>query len=308
MVQFDPERDAKIANEIINGNFCNIINNSKIYGNDIIYMKKLGFKNIYEMRKYYKLYAWTNEILKKYYNSISLKNKTTLCVTSSADHILHAILAGSTHIDAFDINPLAKYYAMLKIAMVRTYDLHNLLNKYNETYTRHAQSLPLCLKNDIDLEEIKFLLSDEVLAFWKIIFEKNKNLDDLFRDDGYHYDISDYCAYFDDQKYNLLQKRLEKSLITYSDLDISKTEQYGLLPLDCYDAIFLSNISENYFNKSDDVLDNCSQLLKNGGVLYNYHCKSSITSSDKRCLKFKNLARANKSNNNVGVVMYQKSR
>ena len=65
-----------------------------------------------------RIYPFANDILNSSVN-IDLTGKKSLVVTSSGDHALHAILAGSTDITSFDINRFCKYYSALKIALIK---------------------------------------------------------------------------------------------------------------------------------------------------------------------------------------------
>lgn len=210
------------------------------------------------MHDYARIYPWTNEILAKYYDYEDLKDKKALCVTSSGDHTLHAILAGATYVDSFDKNPLAKYYAKLKNAMILTYDYPNFLMQFD--YCKYV-------KRNVRLNELSQFLDDDAKEFWESILKNpdyNYNL--LYRLDGYNSSFKMNCAYFDKDIFNDLKKKLENSTITYHDLNILNYKKYK--QLDRYDAIFLSNVVEH----SDiRALFYAGNLLNKNGVLYNHH-------------------------------------
>ena len=59
--------------------------------NDYGLRKKVEENNLTDFESGDKIYCWSNESLKKYYNK-NILGKKALTVTSSGDHMLHAIL------------------------------------------------------------------------------------------------------------------------------------------------------------------------------------------------------------------------
>lgn len=211
---------------------------------------------------YNKIYPWTNEVLSLYYNYEDLTAKKALCVTASGDHTIHAILAGATYIDSFDVNKLTKYYANLKIAMIRRYELKKFLEQFENNY----------VKSDINLEELSEFLSESEILFWKNVFQNPKyDNNSLYRKDGYYSDKEENCAYLNEQNYNILKERLRHVKIVYHDLNISTYETDE--NLSTYDAIFLSNIAEY---SGIGVLKCGKKLLNKNGVLYDHHNATRI--------------------------------
>lgn len=290
---FDPEKDAIYTNIIKDTGFFYDSKTSKKL------LSTLGYDDKNEFKSYNAIYPWTNEIIKKYYNYKKLTNKNALCVTASGDHALHAILAGATKIDSSDKNPLAKWYAMLKIALIKTYDLKNFKNQFNELPIRSKE--PSILKPDIDLYEIKSFMDDDALKYWELVLKENTEyFNTLFRADGFKCDIENCCDYLNDKNFRKLKEKLKNANITYYDLDIVK--QDNKFPL-MYDAIFLSNIQEYYHN--EDLLAQCGKLLNKNGVIYNYHCFGNIKRTKNEGLRYMKKINSFK-DSGIGVSIHKK--
>ena len=271
----DPEKDIFFANVIYEEGMICLRYNSKLYYYQLV---DPSFElEETDMERYSALYPWSNEILSSYYNYENLNNKTVLCTTGSGSHIIHAALAGSNNITAFDINPLAKWYAALQIALIKTYDYKNYIKQFDMHSIKIAfnkkYKLP-CIKKDIDLDSLSDNLSNEEMYFWKKVLEgKLKNTFNLFRCDGFVLPLREICAYYNKNNYNKAKERLLNTNISYFDLDITNEEEIKMLAT--YDTIFVSNILEYYNYKSEETLTLWSKLLNENGVLYVYYCREN---------------------------------
>lgn len=267
----DPEKDAFIANVLYQEGIEDFHFNLQLYYT----LSKPSFKlTPQDKKRYCSLYAWSNEAISKYYNYKDLTNKNALCVTSSGAHPIHASLAGATKIDAFDINPLAKWYSALQVALIKAYDLKSYMNQFDSCQINDNFSYPY-IKNSIDLKEIRPYLTDDELKFWQLLLKnKFKKTFNLFRTDGYLLPLEENYAYFDEEIYNKTKKRLNNTTINYFDLDITSPKERQVLST--YSVIFLSNIAEYYENEdnisSKDILESCGGLLSEEGILYSYNC------------------------------------
>ena len=246
------EQDIKAAIKIMDG--------KKVYGYD-------------------KIYSWTNEVLPSYFNYRRFQTRRACCPTSSGDHLAHASLAGANYIDAFDNNPLTKYYASLKIAILRTYD-----------YSHMCQFLfkPFVNKN-INLNDISWNLTEKQLYFWREVF-KHQSYDNynLYHQDnqGYYTPMEQNCIFFfDEGSFKRTQKSLESTKIVYHDINITSPNETK--ELTGYDVIFLSNIHEyTEYNSLDILYKNCSELLLPNGTLYQYHCMTEPTDNHNKKNKY----------------------
>lgn len=210
----------------------------------------------------FKLYPWSNEHIEKYYNYYDLTNKKALCITGSGDHAIHAAMAGADIIDCVDINPLAKYYQALKIALILTYD--------EKTFFKHFKNRgKKILAHNINLNDIKEYMEDEIFIFWNEIinsksFKKNGR---LFRNDGFPTKFS--------LNYDVLKESLMTTKIKYYDSDI---KDFTLRKDKQYDAIFLSNCLEwNCSTIRNVLISKTLNLLCENGVLYDAYIKRDFS-------------------------------
>ena len=208
------------------------------------------------------LYTFSNEHIKKYYNYMDLTNKKTLCVTASGDHILYSVLAGSSDITSCDINPLSKYYAKLKIAMIKCYDEKHF-NEYTDYY--------FGIDKKINLDDLKKYLDDETYYFWKhVLYSRCYNAFLYRTDSGTKEEYPNY---------NLLKEKLFDCKITFIDKDITKL---GKRHNNKYGAIFLSNIFDWMpFCNTYETLKTISNYLTPDGVMYDVKVNGSYLYHDK---------------------------
>ncbi len=208
---------------------------------------------------YDKIYPWTNECLSTYYDLYDLENKNALTVTSSSDHAMHAILAGCKSVDSFDKNKLSKYYADLKIALIKTLTYDEFMNFYKDK----------SFFENLDLQTLSYNLSDNTKEFWQEFYNnsKSKRRYKLFKNDGYVDPVKSDIKYLDEDQYYKLKNNLYDANITYYDSDIRTLEKNKL-----YDVIFLSNILDFYGTKErKSILNICSNLLNEEGIIYVYN-------------------------------------
>ncbi len=270
----DPEKDAFIANVLYQEGIEDFHFNLEAYYN----MLKPSFKlTTQDKKRYCALYGWSNEAISKYYNYKDLTNKSALCVTSSGAHSIHASLAGAIKIDSFDINPLAKWYSALQIALIKTYDIKSYMNQFDsyEIIKDISSYKLLCIKNNIDLSELSNHLTDDETKFWQLLLKnKFKKTINLFRTEGYLLPIEENYAYLSEDLFNKAKEKLNKTIINYFDLDITNPKERQVLS--SYAAVFLSNIAEYYVDDKllsyKDILQACGNLLNDEGILYSYNC------------------------------------
>ena len=198
------------------------------------------------------IYPWTNENLSDYYEK-KLSGKRVLSVTSSGDHLLHAVLGGSKDIVAFDINHFAKYYAALKIALIKKYDYDDFFD-YIECLICECPFLFINIINDVK----EYLTTDEYL-FWKeyidIISSKKyllcnpKTLFNIIADKTFN-------AYYDRNTYRILKDKLFDAAVHGQISKQLKTDS------DIRTYLIERNIPT--VTNEDALPDNwCSALLKN---------------------------------------------
>ena len=223
---------------------------------------ELAFELLYTRQSVddFKLYPWSNEGIHKYYKYYDLKDKDVLCITGSGDHALFAANNGAKEIDCLDKNPLCKYYLALKIALILAYDEKNFFRHFSSKKNK-------ILITEINLDEIKPYLDENVYIFWKEIisskiFKKNKR---MFRDDG-----SPTKFKMDYQK---LKENLSKVKINYYDGDL---KNYLITTSKKYDVIFLSNVLEWECCSKEEILSNSQKVLNDNGVVYDTYIKRNF--------------------------------
>ena len=232
--------------------------------------------NLTDFMCYGPVYPFTNEGLASYPKS-SLENKKTLSVIGSGDHILHAIYRGSNDVTGFDINRFCKYYAGLKIAMIRTYDFKrfkkNILamtrytcfkaNKKTEQYDIYNRVFN-DVSNLLTPEETKFFI-----RFLKLYNDIDPHLYlPFFARDGSCFSKTFYT---DQNKYDNLKNKLNGVSIRYVDCGIDKLKRKLN---DTYDVIYISNIIDRVttFRSSAGfkILPKLYNILNPEGVIYDY--------------------------------------
>ena len=207
------------------------------------------------MERFNSIYPFTSENIAGYMRNLDLTNKRIITVTGSADHILNAILQGSTDVTTFDVNPLTKMYMDLKISAIK-----------NLSYDDFINLLLFESDTNLDYNIISSLdMSKESKMFWLEKLSKCNNNGNKLRNSSLFY--TKYFnpdsklwqnLYLEKSKYLSLKQKLNNSKIAFintslSDLKIDKD----------YDYMFLSNISD-YLNLiySDDSLKEFRNLLK----------------------------------------------
>ena len=213
--------------------------------------------------------------------------KTALLPTSSGDHQLEAILKGITDITNYDINKLAKYFAKLKFAAIKS------LKK--DEYIKYMYEDIL---NKEILSYIKDYLDDNTYQYWNELFTKctkddiyfrlfkkmgiySKNGEVINNIDFSKYCALNFCSYLEEDNYKKVQEKLDSVKMNYIDSDILEIKE----KLDRnYDFINLTNIHQNIntnpfrdgalkFSKA--CLDLIEYLNDDGKILLNYLYKNN---------------------------------
>lgn len=231
---------------------------------DISYLNKvLSLKNVKDLYNNYFcwLYPFTNENINGYYSKLYFKNKSVLTVAASGDHILNAFIMGADSIDAFDSNPLAKYYVELKIAAVKSLPLEEfILFLYNKSNFRIS---PYYLNKNVYLK-VRNKLSGDYRTFWDYVFEnytpKQLYKSFLFTDDFLNLSaLFKANMYLNEENYEKLKRILENKTVVYHDIFLQEIQNIDKV----FDLIILSNIPAflNRMYKSN-YLKNLKELIE----------------------------------------------
>lgn len=185
--------------------------------------------------KYGKIYPFNNEELNTYYKDFNYDGPV-LCVASSADHLLHAILQGATDITLFDINRLTKYYCMLKLAGIKTLSYKEFFDYFKVT------SEKLNLVNVELYKKVRRVLQAEDRCFWDDVISDGLTVNNFYNG---IFDVEPVNnAYYDeDVYYDLQSKSLSIKPPKFIETDVFDLPK-KLSANDKFSSIFLSNISD----------------------------------------------------------------
>ena len=212
---------------------------------------------------YDQIYPFNNEHIKLYYDNLDY-SLGTLCVASSGDHMLHAILKGTDKIVMFDINKLTSYYCNLKLAAVKSLS-HK---EFFDFFGKCCDLSPMLSRRDL-FEKIKSSLKEEDKYFWEELYKVGLiESDKLFNLICTPMDN----AYYDKDKYERLQENANKfeypKFICCNVLNLPS----HLKDEDVFSAMLLSNI-QGYLKKEDNFpkliySDLNNHLAINGKIQY----------------------------------------
>ena len=231
---------------------------------DINYLNRImSLKNIVHLYDNYFcwLYPFTNENINGYYSNMDFNDKNVLTVVSSGDHIINAILMGASEVDAFDINPLAKYYVELKIAAIKSLSFEEfLLFLYNKSTFK----IPKYYLNKDIYKKIRNELSGNYREFWDYVFEtytpKQLYKSFLFTDD--FLDLSSLLkanSYLKEENFYRLKEILKYKKVTYYDISLIDIKNIDKV----FDLIILSNVpafSNRIYKR--DFIKNLKELIE----------------------------------------------
>lgn len=236
----------------------------------------MSYKNRKDVKdnRFFWIYLFTNENIKKYYSYIDFKEKDVLCVTSSGDHTLNALLYGAKSVTSFDINPIAKYYSELKIAAIKTLSLEEfILFFYDKKLLTYKYFF-----NKKTYKKFSNNLQKEYKVFWDYFFNTYNKIDIfksyLINDDYLTLKgLLEVNSYLNEENYYKLRDILNDKKITYYDLNLKDIDTIN----NKFDIILLSNLPaflERIYDK--DYLKNLKNTIniisrENAKVVVNYY-------------------------------------
>lgn len=209
------------------------------------------------MERFASIYPFTTENISGYMKGLDLTNKKIITVTGSADHIINAILLGTTHIVTFDVNPLTKKYMDLKLAALKELSYEEFLEVF--LYDT-KKSLAYNIISSLNMtEDSKKFWINQLQLYNKdgLVLKKSK----LFNTKYFNPKSKLWQnMYLSKENYELVKQRLNHVKIEF----ISKSLQ-GLKLTEQYDYMFLSNISD-YIN----LMYNKDALTKYRDLVYTF--------------------------------------
>lgn len=239
---------------------------------------------IFGTEKYQSIYMFATENIHEVINSIDVKDKSILTVSSSGDHIFNMLLNGAKSIEAYDINYFTKYYFYLKESAIRTLNY----NEFIDFFFGRKYSLKKDVFNEqkfkLVIENIK---DKESKLFWDILLSgcggKRLYKSNLFFRNHYskntYIECNDYLR--KEENYKALQQLLNNYNYTFYLVNIFN--DISNIPNKEYDIIYLSNILDRIIGKDKletikkikDIIIKVKEYLSPNGVLgicylYNY--------------------------------------
>ena len=213
------------------------------------------------MERFNNIYPFTTENIAGYMNDLDLTNKKIITVTGSSDHIINAILKGSTNITTFDINPLTKYYMDLKLSAIRELSFEvflKILLNYNNS----------SLDKDIILN---LNMNKESKEFWIKQYTLYKNGVNLKQSSLFN------TKYFNPQSKIWQNLYLEKSISNISDYLNKLFEKNSLINYNKLLTSYLNYVKYIYFAYLYDIgnsnprseiddLNKVTQIFKNVNI------------------------------------------
>lgn len=209
---------------------------------------------------YDNIYPFTNDRLKDIFKTLDTSNGV-LTVTASGDQALMAILNGAPYVKMFDINHLAKYFAIFKFTSISclSYDEFIRLYKINELFSNYIAG-GFLTNPDVKLYNKVCSNMDYVCArFFELLYEfmETATVGEKFNLVNIKY-YPKLAGYLTRNDYEELKWKI-KNISAFDFIDCSIFNLKQNLGNEIYSAMVFSNIS-SYFNKSE--LENYLKLLK----------------------------------------------
>lgn len=216
-------------------------------------------------RYFEKIYPFTTENIKGYYDKLDFENKDVLTVGSSGDHTLNLYTKKVNSVDFFDINSFSKYYFDLKVGAIKSLSYEEFFKYfcycgYPRSYNFNDETFNIEL-----YRKISPYLNEKTKYFWDSLYLENSGYEirrsDLFTSDEENCGILQKVnSYLDEKNYYELQDHIHEYKNphfynkAFNELDIKKK----------YDVIMLSNIAQylKYIYKENPLKEFKNDILK----------------------------------------------
>ncbi len=198
------------------------------------------------------IYIGTNENHRGVLSAIDVYNQSILCPCGGGDFALNALANDALNVTVFDIDILAKYMLILKIAAINTF---SNCEDFKAFFTFGEDFFAPKV-----FEKIKKQLHSENCQIWEFIYAETQK---IYGTDASIYQTSllkhelqqtlaiqsQYNLYYDEYAYKNLQKRLQTEVIRVFDFSIS--DLCKITNKETYNILYLSNILQYYQNIAD---------------------------------------------------------
>lgn len=203
------------------------------------------------------VYQWSNERLTSVFKIINVQDKRVLCVTSSGDYGVHAILNGAKAVSCFDVNRYCKYYARLKTLMIKKLS-------YNEFHT----AMKLDYNFLFYLKKSLPVLPAGERYFWEHMINSPIDLKLFFADDR-KMSLSDDNALFNEDDFLNAKRLLGNFKTRYVDAELLSLPQRLE---ERFDVVFVSNIFDYVFSngKVNRLVPVLESIVSDNGVVCDY--------------------------------------
>lgn len=235
----------------------------QIIDNDFVHLKKLALFGPEKRGRFFdysNIYPFTNDKLKDIYKELDC-SKGALSVTASGDQALMAILNDAPKVTMFDINHLAKYFALFKFTAIESlsYDEFIKLYKVNVPFNNFVAGGFLNKVNTNLYEKVCSNMDSLPSRFFELLYDFFQTATSSEKSNIIN--IKHYpklSGYLNRKDYDLLKEKIKDvKEIEYIDCDIFDLKKH--IGDEKYSAIIFSNIS-SYFHCNE--LNNFLILLK----------------------------------------------
>lgn len=207
---------------------------------DMIKAKEMLETEIYDIPRFERIYAFSNENLKECFKIFDIQNKKCLTVLGSSDQAFDLFLKGAKEVDAFDVNPLTKHYFYLKKAAIQA----NLTKKeYLDFFNGYGANARATALNKEMYRKIQLFLEKEERLFWDYLFDNYASEDistHLFSREILNSKMFEKTIeYLSDEGFQELKKKIHNVKINFYHQDLINLPE---VLNNTYDFIYLSNI------------------------------------------------------------------
>lgn len=190
-----------------------------------------------EFGEYSKVYHATTENIKGFLTQFDLTNKKVLTVQGSCDQLLNAYSLGADSVTCFDINPLSKNQANLKIASMHSLTYEEYVDYFFNDKKMFDIELYKKIRENLD-EETKelydYLYLNYQSALFKVIYYNFKpDINQMKR----------MNEYLDEEKFYKLAEIIKHKHNEFIKSDVTDLREH--LEDRKFDFILLSNISDS---------------------------------------------------------------
>lgn len=255
-----------------------------------------------------KIEPFATENIKELLKYFNLHNKKILTLLGNGDQTIDMILNEGSDIKTFDINPLTKYYYLLKKAALNSNITREEYLKYFcfYNYPYYNQINKHSFSKEI-FEKICHYLDEESYKFWSYLYDNYqpfeiRNGKSLFLGNELNHNILTKTINYlsNDTNFYMTKEKIKETKIDFINEDVKKLPN---ILEEQYDFIYLSNIIEYLLSsyltsintiqigsqsiitqkhnqlmilqEISDLLKTYSSLLTQNGVLINYIAKKT---------------------------------